>query len=77
MLRPVWSGRDIFALFSLVLLSPYRPCDWTMLPSIINSTAWRTNQTLGGAYKDPDVTQVRESVCISFVSSPTSVVFYS
>ncbi len=36
--------------------------------------AWRTNQTLGGAYKDPDVTRVRESICFSFVCSPTSAV---
>ncbi len=71
--RMVWEGY-FCSFLSLVLLSPYRPCDWTMLPSIINSTAWRTNQTLGGAYKDPDGTRVRESICLSFVCSPTSVV---
>ncbi len=75
-LRPVWSGRDIFALFSL---SSYSHLTGPVIglgfrQSSILLYTWRTNQTLGGAYKDPDGTRVRESVCLSFVCSPTSVV---
>ncbi len=75
-LRPVWSGRDIFSLFSL---SSYSHLTGPVIglcfrQSSILLYAWRTNQALGGAYKDPDVTRVRESVCFSFVGSPTSAV---
>ncbi len=64
LLRPVWSGRDIFALFSL---SSYSHLTGPVIglcfrQSSILLYAWRTNQTLGGAYKDPDVTRVWESV---------------
>ncbi len=74
---PVWSGRDIFSPFSLSqsyshLTGPV--IGLCFRQSSILLYAWRTNQTLGGAYKDPDVTRVRESVCFSFVCSPTSAV---
>ncbi len=62
LLRPVWSGRDIFALLSLSshshLTGPVIGLCFDQ--SSILLYAWRTNQTLGGAYKDPDVTRVRE-----------------
>ncbi len=78
-LRPVWSGRDIFALFSL---SSYSHLTGPVIglgfrQSSILLYTWRTNQTLGGAYKDPDGTRVQESVCLSFVGSPTSVVVFT
>ncbi len=40
----VWEGYFCSFLF-LVLLSPYRPCDWTRLPSIINSTLHMEDQS--------------------------------
>ncbi len=73
--RMVWEGY----FFSFSSLSSYSHLTGPVIglcfrQSSILLYAWRTNQTLGGAYKDPDVTRVRESVCFSFVCSPTSAV---
>ncbi len=67
-----WTG--VVWVTCVLLLSPHRPCDWTMLPSIINSTLRLEDQSdvRGARIKTRMWREFGRAFCFSFVCSPTS-----